>query len=138
MRAYRHRPPPSFGSCPTEPLAIVYGAVEGLAEVPLRVHDACFTSEVLGSMKVRARARGLGREMRKRKKRPAPRILFPAARRHVALRLGRQKPASCRSFSQCDCAGQLNVALKYIREQGPGLVIYLHQEVRACLLLSPI
>mmetsp|Transcript_6259 Transcript_6259/g.11950 ORF Transcript_6259/g.11950 Transcript_6259/m.11950 type:complete len:196 (+) Transcript_6259:1049-1636(+) len=36
---------------PTEPLAIVYGDVCDLDEVPVRVHDACFTSEVLGSMK---------------------------------------------------------------------------------------
>eukprot|EP00242_Pyramimonas_sp_CCMP2087_P003723 CAMPEP_0198212432 /NCGR_PEP_ID=MMETSP1445-20131203/26015_1 /TAXON_ID=36898 /ORGANISM="Pyramimonas sp., Strain CCMP2087" /LENGTH=284 /DNA_ID=CAMNT_0043886869 /DNA_START=230 /DNA_END=1084 /DNA_ORIENTATION=+ len=47
VRAYRHW----VNGWPTEPLAIIYGDVEGLAEVPVRVHDACFTSEVLGSMK---------------------------------------------------------------------------------------
>jgi GTP cyclohydrolase II len=36
---------------PDEPIAIVYGKVEGLANVHMRVHDACFTSEVLGSKK---------------------------------------------------------------------------------------
>ena len=35
----------------TEPAAIMTGAPEGGAAVPLRVHDACFTSEVLGSLK---------------------------------------------------------------------------------------
>jgi len=34
-----------------EPLAIIFGEVEGKSNVPLRVHDQCFTSEVLGSMK---------------------------------------------------------------------------------------
>lgn len=63
---------------PTEPLAIIHGDVEGLEDVPVRVHDACFTSEVLGSMK-------------------------------------------------CDCAEQLNLALKYIQEDGPGVVVYLQQ-----------
>jgi GTP cyclohydrolase II len=36
---------------PTEPLAIIYGDVASKSEVAVRVHDACFTSEVLGSMK---------------------------------------------------------------------------------------
>jgi hypothetical protein len=68
-----------FGQqAPSEPLAIVYGDVEGLSEVAVRVHDACFTSEVLGSMK-------------------------------------------------CDCAEQLNYALNYIKENSPGIVIYLQQ-----------
>ncbi len=39
------------GATYTEPTAIINGKVEGLEDVPLRVHDACFTSEVLGSLK---------------------------------------------------------------------------------------
>lgn len=35
----------------TEPSVIIAGTVEGCADVPVRVHDACFTSEVLGSLK---------------------------------------------------------------------------------------
>eukprot|EP00178_Gracilaria_changii_P009374 TRINITY_DN27483_c0_g1_i2.p1 TRINITY_DN27483_c0_g1~~TRINITY_DN27483_c0_g1_i2.p1 ORF type:complete len:290 (-),score=46.70 TRINITY_DN27483_c0_g1_i2:82-951(-) len=34
-----------------EPLAIISGKVEGAKNVPVRVHDQCFTSEVLGSKK---------------------------------------------------------------------------------------
>jgi len=34
-----------------EPLAIVHGDIEGKGKVLMRVHDQCFTSEVLGSMK---------------------------------------------------------------------------------------
>jgi len=34
-----------------EPLAIIMGDVNGLENVPVRVHDQCFTSEVLGSTK---------------------------------------------------------------------------------------
>ncbi len=34
-----------------EPTAIICGQVEGKEDVALRVHDACFTSEVLGSLK---------------------------------------------------------------------------------------
>jgi GTP cyclohydrolase II len=34
-----------------EPTAIICGQVEGQEDVALRVHDACFTSEVLGSLK---------------------------------------------------------------------------------------
>ena len=45
VRAYRD---PVSG---TEPLAIVYGDVEGQRGVPVRVHDECLTSEVLGSLK---------------------------------------------------------------------------------------
>lgn len=35
----------------TEPLAIVWGEIEGRTDVPVRVHDECLTSEVLGSLK---------------------------------------------------------------------------------------
>lgn len=48
LRGYRHS---VDGAASTEPVAIVYGDVEGKEEVPVRVHDACFTSEVLGSLK---------------------------------------------------------------------------------------
>jgi len=34
-----------------EAIAIVSGSVEGGASIPIRVHDQCFTSEVLGSRK---------------------------------------------------------------------------------------
>ena len=34
-----------------EIVVIIWGAVEGQKRVPLRVHDQCFTSEVLGSLK---------------------------------------------------------------------------------------
>lgn len=85
VRAYRHW----VNGSPTEPLAIIHGDVEGLENVPVRVHDACFTSEVLGSMK-------------------------------------------------CDCAEQLNVALGYIKENGPGVVVYLQQEGRGIGLANKI
>ena len=35
----------------TEPVAILWGDVQGRSAVPVRVHDECFTSEVLGSLK---------------------------------------------------------------------------------------
>ncbi|MBX2799398.1 MAG: GTP cyclohydrolase II [Myxococcales bacterium] len=35
----------------TEPLAIAWGPVEGKQHLPVRVHDECLTSEVLGSLK---------------------------------------------------------------------------------------
>ena len=59
------------------------------AQVPVRVHDACFTSEVLGSLK-------------------------------------------------CDCAGQLQMAMRYIQESGPGVIIYLQQEGRGIGLANKI
>ena len=49
MRGYRHRGPKTHVI--TEPTCMIYGNVEGLENVPVRVHDACFTSEVLGSLK---------------------------------------------------------------------------------------
>lgn len=55
----------------------------------MRVHDACFTSEVLGSLK-------------------------------------------------CDCREQLQLALKYIHDQPPGIVIYLQQEGRGIGLANKI
>ena len=59
------------------------------AQVPVRVHDACFTSEVLGSLK-------------------------------------------------CDCAGQLEMAMRYLQTSGPGLIIYLQQEGRGIGLANKI
>jgi GTP cyclohydrolase II len=47
-RGYRHS---VDGAVPSEPVAVVYGDVEGKEKVAVRVHDACFTSEVLGSLK---------------------------------------------------------------------------------------
>mmetsp|Transcript_46367 Transcript_46367/g.118386 ORF Transcript_46367/g.118386 Transcript_46367/m.118386 type:complete len:307 (+) Transcript_46367:152-1072(+) len=85
VRAYRH----TVGNTTTEPSVIIYGNVEGQQNVPVRVHDACFTSEVLGSMK-------------------------------------------------CDCAEQLQLAMKYIQENGPGMVIYLQQEGRGIGLANKI
>jgi GTP cyclohydrolase II len=35
----------------SEPVAILAGDVSGMSDVPVRVHDECFTSEVLGSLK---------------------------------------------------------------------------------------
>jgi len=45
VRAYRD------AASGTEPLAVVWGDVEGTADVPVRIHDECLTSEVLGSLK---------------------------------------------------------------------------------------
>ena len=48
VRAYRHH---LCGMGVSEPLCVIHGDIEGKSAVPLRVHDACFTSEVLGSLK---------------------------------------------------------------------------------------
>lgn len=39
---------------------------------------------------------------------------------------------------KCDCAEQLQLALKYIRDDSPGLVIYLQQEGRGIGLANKI
>lgn len=83
VRAYRDH------TSNTEPMAIVFGQVKGLTAVPVRVHDECLTSEVLGSLK-------------------------------------------------CDCREQLDYALQYIKERGPGVVIYLRQEGRGIGLANKI
>ncbi|KAG1673261.1 hypothetical protein FOA52_002541 [Chlamydomonas sp. UWO 241] len=49
LRGYKHSV--DGGTTFTEPTAIVAGKVEGLENVHVRVHDACYTSEVLGSLK---------------------------------------------------------------------------------------
>jgi len=49
LRGYKHTV--DGGRTFTEPAAVICGEVEGRADVPVRVHDACFTSEVLGSLK---------------------------------------------------------------------------------------
>lgn len=87
LRGYKHTV--DGGATYTEPTAIIYGKPEGQSKVPVRVHDACFTSEVLGSMK-------------------------------------------------CDCAEQLQLAMDYIRENAPGIVIYLQQEGRGIGLANKI
>jgi len=45
VRAYRD------SASGTEPVAIVEGDVRGAEALPVRIHDECFTSEVLGSLK---------------------------------------------------------------------------------------
>jgi PAS domain S-box-containing protein len=83
VRAYRDE------AAKTEPMAIISGDVRGLTEVPVRVHDQCFTSEVLGSLK-------------------------------------------------CDCKEQLHAAMEYIKNNPPGIVIYLQQEGRGMGLANKI
>ena len=39
---------------------------------------------------------------------------------------------------KCDCAEQLNMALEYIRDNAPGVVIYLQQEGRGIGLANKI
>lgn len=73
----------------TEPTAIMSGDVHDQEEIVVRVHDACFTSEVLGSLK-------------------------------------------------CDCREQLQLALEYIQDRPPGMVIYLQQEGRGIGLANKI
>ncbi|GLC37629.1 hypothetical protein PLESTB_001666300 [Pleodorina starrii] len=87
LRGYKHSI--DGGATFTEPTAIIAGRVEGQENVPLRVHDACFTSEVLGSLK-------------------------------------------------CDCAEQLELALRTVQKEPPGLVIYLQQEGRGIGLANKI
>lgn len=84
VRSYR-----SLKNTHYEPQAIIYGKVENQEDVPMRVHDACFTSEVLGSQK-------------------------------------------------CDCKEQLDYSIEYIKNNGPGIVIYLQQEGRGIGLSNKI
>lgn len=70
-------------------MCIMTGHPEGCRDVVVRVHDACFTSEVLGSLK-------------------------------------------------CDCAEQLQMAMQYIQDCPPGIVIYLQQEGRGIGLANKI
>jgi len=84
VRSYRN-----INDAKIEPTAIIFGKVESLENVPLRVHDACFTSEVLGSQK-------------------------------------------------CDCKEQLDFSIQYIKNNGPGIVIYLQQEGRGIGLSNKI
>jgi len=49
LRGYKHSV--DGGITFTEPTAIMSGDVDGQQNVAVRVHDACFTSEVLGSLK---------------------------------------------------------------------------------------
>lgn len=85
VRAYRH----TVGSTVTEPMCIMTGHPEGGRDIVVRVHDACFTSEVLGSLK-------------------------------------------------CDCAEQLQLAMAYIQDCPPGIVVYLQQEGRGIGLANKI
>ncbi|CAD7696299.1 unnamed protein product [Ostreobium quekettii] len=87
LRGYRHSV--DGWESYTEPAVVVSGRVEDQENVPVRVHDACFTSEVLGSLK-------------------------------------------------CDCAQQLQLALEYIQNTPPGIVIYLQQEGRGIGLSNKI
>uniref|UniRef100_A0A7S4FQJ2 GTP cyclohydrolase II n=1 Tax=Eutreptiella gymnastica TaxID=73025 RepID=A0A7S4FQJ2_9EUGL len=48
VRSYKHT---LDGITFTDPIAIIAGKPEGAESVPVRVHDACWTSEVIGSLK---------------------------------------------------------------------------------------
>jgi GTP cyclohydrolase II len=48
MRSYVYR---SFSGQQLEPVAIIYGDIAGKSDVLVRVHDQCFTSEVMGSLR---------------------------------------------------------------------------------------
>ncbi|GAB4818556.1 hypothetical protein N2152v2_005602 [Parachlorella kessleri] len=87
LRGYRHTT--DGGKTFVEPTAIINGVVEGAEELALRVHDACFTSEVLGSLK-------------------------------------------------CDCKEQLQLAMEYLQDNPPGMIIYLQQEGRGIGLANKI
>jgi GTP cyclohydrolase II len=87
LRGYRHTI--DSGRTFSEPSAIISGAVEGGEDIVLRVHDACWTSEVIGSLK-------------------------------------------------CDCREQLHLAMRYVQDQPPGLVIYCQQEGRGIGLANKI
>ena len=39
---------------------------------------------------------------------------------------------------KCDCAGQLQMAMGYIQQKSPGLIIYLQQEGRGIGLANKI
>jgi GTP cyclohydrolase II len=87
LRGYRHTV--DGGKTFSEPSAIISGQVEGKKDVVVRVHDACWTSEVIGSLK-------------------------------------------------CDCREQLHLAMRYIQDQPPGIVIYCQQEGRGIGLANKI
>ena len=87
LRGYRHTV--DSGKSFSEPSAIISGQVEGKKDVVVRVHDACWTSEVIGSLK-------------------------------------------------CDCREQLHLAMRYIQDQPPGIVIYCQQEGRGIGLANKI
>ena len=42
---------PGDGACFKEHVALVFGDIRGAAEVPIRIHSECITSEVFGSLK---------------------------------------------------------------------------------------
>ena len=81
--------PSTAGKTFSEPSAIISGRVEGKKNVVVRVHDACWTSEVIGSLK-------------------------------------------------CDCREQLHLAMRYIQDQPPGIIIYCQQEGRGIGLANKI
>ena len=87
LRGYRHTV--DGGKTFSEPSAIISGRVEGKKNVVVRVHDACWTSEVIGSLK-------------------------------------------------CDCREQLHLAMRYIQDQPPGIIIYCQQEGRGIGLANKI
>lgn len=87
LRGYRHTV--DGGRTFSEPSAIISGQVEGKKDVVVRVHDACWTSEAIGSLK-------------------------------------------------CDCREQLQLAMRYIHDQPPGIVIYCQQEGRGIGLANKI
>ena len=99
-----------------EIMCIIYGSIEHGEDIPVRVHDACYTSEVLGG------------------------CLFLCVFVIILLFVCCLTLWLYTSGSlKCDCREQLDYAMDYIRtgDKG-GMVIYLQQEGRGIGLANKI
>ena len=108
----------------TEPLAIICGGVEQCSNVVCRVHDQCFTSEVLGR-----RTYNHGR------------FIFCLRDYHLDFAAIFFKDVSIvrdTGSLKCDCQAQLEYSMDYIQDNQPGLVIYLPQVGLFCIAIALI
>ena len=97
-------------------------------QVPVRVHDACFTSGVPWLV-VLSRAFEPHLHHYDSGRSRADAFGIPEGFVTCAEVLGSLK---------CDCAGQLQMAMRYIQENSPGVIIYLQQEGRGIGLANKI
>ena len=121
-------------------------------QVPVRVHDACFTSGVLRERCSIRRTSSLSQLQFDRARpvhyfgasvsqSPGSKVSHEPLVARSHLRASADAFTSCAEVlgsMKCDCAEQLQLALSYIRDNGPGVVIYLQQEGRGIGLANKI
>jgi GTP cyclohydrolase II len=115
----------------------IYVKVPSHTQVPVRVHDACFTSGATPSVSLILTCMHLSPRCFDLYGRHTEKFRLPWGT-SVCLTDELQFCAEVLGSLKCDCSEQLALALEYVRDHSPGIVIYLQQEGRGIGLANKI